>query len=384
MKIIRNFRFLIIILLFSTIGNAQTLHLIMVSDYADPKFGVISLADEESMLKIFKTVEWGLGYKIKVSYLNSNNNMFDKASVIKSLDSLNTKTVPNDIIVFFYSGLGFYPPKSKSTFPTFKLNDYKESPISLDDIAQIVTSKNVRLGIVLADCRDSFPIEPQVEALPVSPVEDLRKLIIRKLFLEKTGILKIASSSKGNPTWKKPFLENSVYIYSFNKIFGKYLQSNAERIPLISFDNILKDTQKIMEVYLDGFIPKDKPQFSHWEFIPSSPKLNSIITPYPPSTFIIPTPKELNEQLTILVNSTDSLEIKNSASKLSNLFTKKAIIEIKANDTPTKQMTIEEYIAQTAKYDKKMRRSIIFDVFDFKRTENFKQFSFLRLKEKIE
>ena len=379
--IMRKLRFLLIMLLFSTICKAQTLHLIMVSDYADPKFGVISQADEESMLKIFKTVEWGLGYKIKISYLNSTNNMFDKASVIKSLDSFNTKTLPNDIIVFFYSGLGYYPPKSKSTFPTFKLNDYKESTISLDDIAQILTSKNVRLGIVLADCRDTFPIEPQRLALPLMVTEDLRKLIIRKLFLEKTGVLKIASASKGNPTWKKPYSENSAYIYSFNNVFAHSLQSNAESIPLLSLENILKKTQTIMEGYLQGFIPADKPQFSHWEFLPNNQNLNNKIIQYPLSTFIIPTPKELSEQLTILVNSTDSLETKNAASKLINLFTKNATIEIKEKEDILKQMTIEAYIAQTAKYDKKKRRSIIFDFTNFKRTEDFKKFSSLRLTE---
>jgi Caspase domain len=380
----KNLFFSFLIILFFTKTNAQTLHLIMLSDYADPKFGGISLADEEEMLKIFKTVEWGLGYKIKVSYLNSNNNMFDKASVIKSLDSLNTKTVPNDIIVFFYSGLGFYPPKSKATFPTFKLKDYKKSPISLDNIAQIIASKNVRLGIVLADCRDSFPLTPPVFVQPLIVTEDLRKLIIRKLFLEQTGILKIASANKGNPTWKMPVFNISAFMYSFSETFVHSLQTDAEKIPLLSFDYILKNTQKKMENYLKGFIPLDKPQFSHWEFIPSPPKLNSIITLYPPSTFIIPTEKELKEQLNILVNSTDSLEINSSASKLSNLFTKKATIEIKANDTPTKQMTIEEYMTQTAKYDKKIKRSINFNELDFKRTEDFKKFIFLSLREKIE
>ena len=82
-----------------------------------------------------------------------------------------------------------------------------------------------------------------------------------------------------------------------------------------------------------------------------------------------------------MVNSTDSLETKNAASKLINLFTKNATIEIKEKEDILKQMTIEAYIAQTAKYDKKKRRSIIFDFTNFKRTEDFKKFSSLRLTE---
>ena len=56
--------------------NAQTLHLILVSDYADSKFGRVSLADEETITQIFGTVATGINYQLKLSYLNSNNNKY--------------------------------------------------------------------------------------------------------------------------------------------------------------------------------------------------------------------------------------------------------------------------------------------------------------------
>lgn len=45
-------------------------------------------------------------------------------------------------------------------------------------------------------------------------------------------------------------------------------------------------------------------------------------------------------------------------------------------------MSIDEYIKKSEKYDKFMKRTINFDVSDFKRTNDFKKFDYLKNYEK--
>ncbi len=377
----KKLRFLLAILLFSKICNAQTLHLIMVSDYADPKFGIVSQADEEAVDKIFKTAATFLDYKLNISYLNSNNNLFNSISIKKALDTLKAK--PNDIIMFFYSGLGYYPKNNLSTFPTFQLTDFKESTLSVNEIALLLEKKGVRLGIVLAECRDSSPEPKTKEIADLVVTEDLRKMIIKKLFLENCGIWKIASASKGNPTWKHPFFNISAFMNSFDKIFAKTLDTPANQFSTLNFENILLKTQGRMENVLEAYIPKDKPQISHWEFKPYK-KIDKKIIQYPASTFVIPDIYDLQNQLTILVNTSDEEERKKAISSISEMCKKNAQIELKTKDVQQSKtiLTIEQYIAQTANYDKQTKRTIFIHPYDFKRSTDYKKFVSLKITEK--
>ena len=68
-----------LLLFFSLIGNlnAQTLHLILVSDYADPAFGKVTIQNEVEIEEMFTTVSKNLDYGLKTLYLNTKNQYFN-------------------------------------------------------------------------------------------------------------------------------------------------------------------------------------------------------------------------------------------------------------------------------------------------------------------
>jgi Caspase domain len=377
----RNILLLFLLLIFSKI-DAQTLHLIMVSDYADPKFGIVSQADEESILNVFTTVEWAINYKLSTTYLNSNNKKFDSKNVLKSINSLQTK--PEDMIVLFYSGFGYYPTKSESTFPSFKLSDYKKAPLSLDDIADKIKVKTIRLGIVLADCRDSF--QPLSKGPPPPPpqdgmglFEDFRRIMLRKIFLEKSGILKVASSSKGESTWKLLKKNNSVFVSSFRSAIG--IQINSKSTANVSLDSVLRISQSIMNIKLEEF-DETKEQSVNWVFTPYEKNKIALFKQYNFESFVIPSYDELKEELTLIANSNDKIMRDSSSKKLIEMFTKDAKVELKMPEGQISTLSIENYISQTAKYDKAIKRDIDFKISDFKRSDDYKKFISLRFTEK--
>lgn len=368
--------------------NAQTLHLIMVSDYADSKFGLVSLADEETIMKIFGTVSTGINYQLKASYLNSNNNKYNSVDVLKNFETF--KTNPEDIIVFFYSGEGIF--SAKSDYPIFKLKDYEESNnLSVDDVAKTIKTLGVRLGIVIAECRNASSVEPQVDTRTrgVGIAEDLRKLIIPKLFLEPCGIYKISSLSKGNDSWKMPYTENSAFIYSFKNEFAKYLNiSKSNLISSLSFESLMAKTKANVAILLKGFVPNEKSQIIQWNFTPCEIKKSNTFKQYPASNFVIYPYMELQSQLDLLSNTTGPARNAIIAT-LSDMFKKNAVLDITiknpSNVSNPEKLTIsfEQYVARTSQYNNNSKRFIKFEVQDFKRTEDFKRFSYLRFTEEI-
>jgi hypothetical protein len=81
--------FLILILfLFSLVhAKAQTLHLLMVSDYANPTFGKVTLENEVNIEQMFGRVSSNLDYKLNKVYLNTTNKLFNRIAVITALNN---------------------------------------------------------------------------------------------------------------------------------------------------------------------------------------------------------------------------------------------------------------------------------------------------------
>jgi Caspase domain len=383
----KNILTLLLFIVFSHI-NAQTLHLIMVSDYAQPTFGTVSQADEETINDIFGTVAIGLNYKLKVSNLNTFNKNFSKVEVLKNFETL--KTNPEDIVVFFYSGEGVFA--AKSDYPIFKLKDYDiNNNLSVDDVANTIKTLGVRLGIVIAECRNTELVRPNTPPplRGTGVVEDLRKLIIPKLFLEPCGIYKVSSMSRGNVSWKMPYTQNSAFIYSFSNEFKKYLGiSKSEAISSLNFDNLMKKTKVNVNESLKDFVPTEKAQTIQWNFTPCELTKSLTFKQYPASDFVIYSQKELKEKLTNLANTSGPAR-NTIIATLSDMFQKGAVLEITIKNpsnvgNPEKlKLSIEQYIDLTSKYTHNFHRTITFKVQDFKRTEDFKKFSYLRFTEEI-
>lgn len=367
--------FLITFLLIFTHTQAQTLHLVMVSDYANTTFGKVTLENEKNIEDMFKKVCENLNYKPNYVYLNTTNKLFNRLAVVAALNNL--KPNPEDIVVFYYNGFGFYPPNSRSEYPTFSLNDTKHKTLSVDEVEMQLSVKNNRLSLVIADIRNKENIILSKVVPSIQVGEDLAKLITQKIFLEQSGIIKIVSAKKGMPSY--PY-----FTADFAEVFFNTLDiSDSELIKDVGFTNLLNMTQTIInnDVYYSEI---KTPQQILWSF----KKLNKRVKSYQPPYFSIPTPNELKAQLQLLANPVDTTERSKIENNVRAFFPPDASIEVltvQGNNplsVPIK-MSLEQYIQQTATYDAKVKRTIEFLIFDFKRSKDFKKFVELRITEKI-
>jgi hypothetical protein len=367
------FLFCLIFLSFQT--NSQALHLILVSDYADPTFGKITLQNEVQIQEMFSNISNKLNYGLKILYLNSgiSNQHFNRADILGGISALKTNT--EDIIIFYYNGYGTFSANGNSNFPSFKLSD---NMLSMDEIAKQIKDKNGRLMLVIADTRDT---DNQVIApdKPLRKEEDFSKIITQKIFLEQTGIFKIASSRKNMPSY--PYF-TTVFADNFYKALEV---SESELIPNLNIINLLKKTQSSLDTMILRS-EKTNPQ----KIMMSYEKSDKVVKAYSPATFEISSWKQLKNQLDFLANSGLEEERKITADLIRNSFLPNAIIEVRTENrniniqnNGVSKMSIEEYIKQTKKYDKTMKRTINFEVGDFKRTADFKKFSTLKIVEII-
>lgn len=357
-------------------ANAQTLHLILVSDYADPAFGKVTLQNEDEIQKMFTNVSTKLSYGLKVLYLNTGNQHFNRADVVSGLRALTTNA--EDIIIFYYNGYGFYPAIENSNFPSFKLIDTDNKFLSMDAVAKQLQDKNGRLVMVIADTRDT---ENKLIDFSrgLNPEENFAEIITKKLFLEPTGVYKIASSRKNIPSF--PY-----FTQSFTDNFYHILEiSDSDLITSLNINYLVKETQKQLSAMIIQSEVKTPQQI-----LPTFEKFYKPVKAYLPATFEIPSPKLLKTQLDLLANSAVSDQRKKAIEIMRNMFSTNAIIEVRTENrniniqnNEVVKMSIEDYIKQTEKYDKTMKRVINFAMPDFKRTEDFKKFSSLKIVERI-
>jgi cell fate (sporulation/competence/biofilm development) regulator YlbF (YheA/YmcA/DUF963 family) len=357
-------------------ANAQTLHLILASDYADPTFGKVTLQNEVEIQEMFTNISSKLGYGFKILYLNPNNQHFNRADIVSGLGALKTNT--EDIVVFYYNGYGVFSAGENSNFPSFKLTDTDNKFLSMDEVAKQLQDKEGRLVLVIADTHDTQN-QIKVASRPLRKVEDFAKIITQKIFLEQSGVFKIASSKKNMPSY--PY-----FTMAFTDNFYKALDiSETETIPKLNIVYLLKKTQNQLDsMILQSEIKNPQKIMTTYE------KTNKAVKTYQSSDYEIPSWKQLKTQLEFLANITVEEDRKKTSEIIRNMFTSNATIEVKTENrniniqnNEVVKLRIEDYIKQTEKYDKTMKRAIKFDVGDFNRTEDFKKFVSLKIVEII-
>ncbi|MFN8349334.1 MAG: caspase family protein [Spirosomataceae bacterium] len=235
------------------LSEAQKLHLILVSDYENKDFGMISLRDEEVISAMFKKISSRLDYTFRLTYVNKNTkDGFTDSAVRNALSDTAIRSA--DLVIFYYSGFGSY--SGPSALPALQLDNAgalrleKYSLLPLDDVAGILQKKGIRLGMVMADCRnqltDRYPTPIQRNTV----VQDDRSTeILKKLFLsESCRILKIASAQKGKPVLA--ISRNSVFTYGLTEALEDMLY--AKTLNEVSLDLLLYRINKITR----SFIPE--------------------------------------------------------------------------------------------------------------------------------
>lgn len=246
--------FLLLFVVSPLLSCAQKLHLILASDYENKDFGMISLKDEEMVTTMFRKISTQIGYDLKTTYVNKNTKDGFTGTAVRTAVN-DTSIHSTDIVIFYYSGFGAYP--SQSALPSLQLDNTgflslnKHTLLPLDDVAAALQARGVKLGMVMADCRNTitarYPIPGRRETIVR---EDRSKEILKKLFLgESCRILKIASAQKGKPVLA--ISRNSVFTYSLTEAFEDMLYTKT--LKEVSLDNLLLRINKITKAFIPEY-----------------------------------------------------------------------------------------------------------------------------------
>lgn len=364
-----------LLLLASFVAHSQTVRLIIVADEEDIKFGVTSIADEEQILRMFTNVQGHLDYKLKTTYLNHAE--FTATKVRATLKGLRPQR--RDIVVFYYTGRGYYPESSRSSFPYLQLKDAKSNPLSLDEVASIIDSKREALGLVIADCRDTILDIPETAA-SFNVAEDwVDKLVVEKLFLSNCGVIKLASSQKGQPTNTNRGGRMSKYT----------AQMTSNYFNLISFSTINMVDQVSLESLLSNVsLEHMGGQRINMEKLPCNFMRRRIVKQFPSYANVL-SYNELSKKMRQLVRQEDVTSRKKSIRELMDNFTATATITLKQtdtsddnNETRVKTMKATDYWQSLAKHDPSVKNRVVISS-SVKRTDDFTKITAMEVQERL-
>ena len=229
-------RILLCLLLYGSSASAQTFRLYLAGDVTDREFGVATISDLEAVSDMAKMVSNILEYKLEIKHLTQRD--FNAGNARNVLNGIRSKR--KDILFFYYSGKGLYPESSTSRFPVFDMPSRLSKPLSLDEVAAIFDSKKESLGIVMADCRDTFPTGFSIDGDLTISEDFVEKLIIQKVFLGSCGIVKVASSSEGQPVYTTKGGSSSAFTHGFTRNLNLMLSwAGIRDIDRISLDFLI-------------------------------------------------------------------------------------------------------------------------------------------------
>lgn len=227
----------------SAAGWAQTFHAIIVADTKDSILFNACEYDIEVMHRQLAQAAQAIHYPLNEQVISRD--FFTRAQ----LDSVINRLVvqPNDIIFLYYSGHGYNQPSRTDPFPIMMLEKvpdrFGQNP-GLLSVHERLKQKKARLCVTLGDCCNNIVTSTRgmvgrralLRGLTLN--DDSLNVAYRKLFLESTGDVLIASSQPPQQSCAHPD-SGSFYTRAFDEALD--LASKYNRT--ISWETLLKDTQ---------------------------------------------------------------------------------------------------------------------------------------------
>jgi hypothetical protein len=260
--------------------RAQTMHLVLLSDVEDLKLGFQTLKDEERVVKFFDFSAQNLGYQFKATYLNKQN--FTAKAARQTIEKL--ATTPNDIICFYYFGLGYFLPNSQ--YPAFKVKKYQTAPLTLDNIGDALSAKKARLRLAFADCREDITFARDTIYTDLrasfSAKTDFTKPLLKSIFLDECGLIKVSATAPNEKaTIRKTILakihsrtlessgtdtinNGAIFTHIFLNQMDRFLDGNWENIPDANFQYILQGTRATFSFQSRTSNGRTPPQTPNW------------------------------------------------------------------------------------------------------------------------
>lgn len=177
------------------------LHAFLVADINDTHTGSSALKDSYNMEMEMQAVANAINYSFEKHLLQGDN--FSGAKVEQELKQL--KCGENDVVVFYFSGNGGRESTDKSPFPRMVFGTNLKDTMPIDLVERLISSKNPRLTVVMADCGQSVfgaggTGTPNKASLPQGDDGLNQEALIARykaLFMDQSGSVTVCAASQG-------------------------------------------------------------------------------------------------------------------------------------------------------------------------------------------
>jgi len=329
------------LLFFTIVGRTQNLRVITVAALDDTILNKATANDLALMLTNFSKISRGIGYKLSITSLAYDG--FNSLALSKTLDSI--KVESNDIIFFYYTGHGFNVKISTSIFPILSLKDISHHTISIDEISEKLKRKNARLTITFGDLCNSYKatslrsLRKTLHPKGIDVKED-NNAILRQLFVDTKGAIKIASSQLGQIS--NAYDDGSLYTLSFDKALAEAIDKNEN----VTWTSLLSDTQLRLDLMLSNRSQKSIYEIKLIKSVnpPQNEKPNE---PIKPNNLAKPSISfdKINRYLNQIANENEAAETRQKAITQSNqYFIAKAHVKLFVGETETESQSIESLL----------------------------------------
>lgn len=275
----RNKIFLIVclwVLIPFNIVLSQTLHSIIVANTIDTAISSACIFDQQSVLYEIQTIAQVLNYKNNCKTIQDNE--FKKNIIEKTVNDLQCDS--DDVIFFYYTGIGARAIEDNSKWPQLSINingeNNNENYLPLLKIFNLLKKKNPGLLIVIADCDNkaneklhpnSIDIQTPKVKENVYPIKlskgetiieniSLLKEIYKNLFMTQKGTILISSSKPGESSvvFKD---EGSLFTINYFRALTKTLSGEME----CSWDSLLSRSKEMTKSIAQVFNEIQEPQY---------------------------------------------------------------------------------------------------------------------------
>lgn len=216
---------LLVGLLLTAVLPAAQIHIIMVGDTTAKDLKASIAVDLQTMERHISNI---------ARYTGMSQNFYRLSGIdarsSRVLDHIHRiQPAADDVVFFYFSGHGYRTPsKEGNPWPNIYFAS-DQTGIDLLEIATTLNATAARLVVVLADCcNSSLPnhLAPPVSKGHKSQSSSTDRLgrNYRKLFVDTTGLVMIASSKAGQPSWSIT-KAGSLYTCAYFDAFGMFMKS---------------------------------------------------------------------------------------------------------------------------------------------------------------
>jgi hypothetical protein len=238
------------------------MHLLIVADTIDATIGKSVVLDIKKVSELFSSISNYIGIKIFTTVIAGK--AFGKTGVQSALSKL--KPLPDDIVIFYYSGHGFRMPEKPRNYPNMKLKNFKTPrenfsdslawikgsrtanithSLNIEDIFNTIRKKGARMNLIISDCCNDDIFSVNVKGTKPAGTKSSgiqwSEENIRSLFLEKNpmSVLATACTSGERAASKDNFGG------FFTHFFKTSLEVNCSKSKSnVSWDQVLQQTKR--------------------------------------------------------------------------------------------------------------------------------------------